>query len=139
MATMQSRLNDLITALGADHKLRTVPFVFSASGVLTTRTGKSRIQLLGSGTIVAVKGYLDTPATGATTFKVDVNKNGTTIYGTQGNRPTWTASVQAATVGSHSVTTFADGDTLSVDIDAIGSTVAGSDLTVTVYVLRTGN
>lgn len=139
MASLQSRLADLIAAVGADFKLGTVPLVFSASGVLTTRTGKSRVQLLGSGLIVAVKGYLDTAATGATTFKVDVNKNGTTIYGTQNNRPTWTASAQAATVGAHSVTTFADGDTLSVDVDAIGSTVAGSDLTVTVYILRTGN
>jgi hypothetical protein len=139
MATMQSRLADLIAALGADFKLKTVPIVFSAQGALTTRTGKSFVQLLGSGTIVAVKGYLDTPATGATTFKVDVNKNGTTIYGTQGNRPTWTASANAATVLSHSVTTFADGDRLSCDIDAIGSTVAGSDLTMTVYILRTGN
>lgn len=140
MATMESRLADLITALGADFKLDTIPLVFSAAGALTTRTGASKVQLLGSGVIVAVKGYLSTAPTGATTFKVDVNKNGTTIYGTtHTNQPTWTASANAATVGSHSVTTYADGDQLSVDIDAIGSTIAGSDLTVTVWCLRTGN
>lgn len=139
MATLEARLAALIAALGADFKLDTVPLVFSAQGALTTRTGKSFVQMLGSGTIVAVKGYLDTPATGATTFKVDVNKNGSTIYATQTNRPTWVASANAATVGAHSVTTYADGDRMSVDIDAIGSTVAGSDLTLTMWVLRTGS
>lgn len=137
MATHESRLSALIAALGADFKLGTVPYVFSASGVLTTRTGKSKLQLLGSGIIVAVKAYLDTAPTGGTQFAVDVNKNGTTIYGTQANRPIWVASANIATVGAHSVTTFTDGDRLSVDIDAVGSTVAGSDLTVTVYCLRT--
>jgi hypothetical protein len=137
MASLQSRIADLITALGTDAKLRTVPLVYSASGAMTTRTGKSEIPLLGGGTIVAVKARLNTAPTGATQFAVDINKNGTTIYGTQGNRPIWVASAKAATVGAHSVTTFADGDYLTVDIDAVGSTIAGSDLTVVVYVLRT--
>lgn len=135
--SLQSRLSDLITALGADFKRTTKPLVYSAQGAMTVRTGVSKIPMEGSGTIVSVKAYLNTAPTGATTFKVDVNKNGTTIYGTQANRPTWTASANAATVGAHSVTTYADGDVLSVDIDAVGSTVAGSDLTVVVYVLRT--
>jgi len=38
---------------------------------------------------------------------------------------------------AHQVTTFVDNDRLSLDIDAVGNTVAGSDLTVTVYILRT--
>lgn len=126
-------------SLGVDLKRDVIPFTFSASGTMTTRTGASKVQLLGSGKIVAVKGYLNTAPTGATTFKVDVNKNGTTIYGTQANRPTWVASANAATVGLHSVLTFVDGDQLSCDVDAIGSTVPGSDLTITVYVLRAGD
>ena len=137
MADLETRLAALITALGADFKLSTVPYTFSSAGVQTAHVGISQVPLLGSGLIVAIKGYLNTAPTGATTFKIDVNKNGTTIYGTQGNRPTWTASANAATVGSHSVTTYADGDKLSVDIDAIGSTIAGSDLVVVVYCLRT--
>lgn len=135
--SLQSRLSDLITVLGAEYKQRTLPVVFNVAGALTVRTGTMKVPMLGGGLIVAVKGWLNTPATGATTFKVDVNKNGTTIYGTQTNRPTWTASANAATVLAHSVTTFADGDQLSIDIDAVGNTVAGSDLTVVVYVRRT--
>ena len=137
--TLITGLSSLITDLGTDFKRGTIPVSFAAQGTMTVRTGKSRVQLLGSGIIVAVYGYLDTAPTGATTFKVDVNKNGTTIYGTQGNRPIWTASANAATVGSHSVTTYSSGDTLSCDVDAVGSTVPGSDLSITVWLLRTGD
>ncbi len=139
MSTLEDQLATLITALGTDYKRRTVPLVFTATGAMTTRTGKSFVQMYGSGVIVAVRAYLNTAPTGGTTFKVDVNKNGTTIYGTQANQPTWTASANTATVSSHSVTTFADGDRFSCDIDAIGSTVAGSDLTVTLWVRRDGD
>lgn len=136
--SLVSQINALITQIGADFKRGTVGIPFSASGVLTVRTGKSKYVMLGSGLIVAVKAYLDTPATGASLI-VDVNKNGTTIYGTAGNRPTFAASSNTPTIGAHSVTTYADGDRLSIDIDQIGSTVAGSDLTVVVYHLRTGD
>lgn len=136
MATLQARLEALVAALGADFKLDTVPYIFSSAGAQTVKTGTSKVPMLGSGTIVAVKAYVNTAPTGASLI-VDVNKNGTTIYGTQGNRPTVAAAANAATVGAHSVTTYAVNDVLSVDVDQIGSTVAGSDLVVVVYCLRT--
>lgn len=139
MASLQQRLSDLITQLGVDFKRRTSPLLFSSAGAQTVKTGTSKIPILGSGQIVAVRAYLNTAPTGATTFKVDVNKNGTTIYGTPTNQPTWVASANAATVGAHSVTAYSDGDVFSVDVDAIGSTVAGSDLVVVIYLLRTGD
>jgi hypothetical protein len=134
--SLQDRLSALITAIGADFKKTTKSLVYSASGTLTVRTGVSKIPMQGSGTIVAVKAYVNTAPTGASLI-VDVNKNGTTIFGTQSNRPTVAAGANAATVGANSVTTYVDGDLLSVDIDQIGSTIAGSDLVVVVYVLRT--
>lgn len=137
MATQQSRLEDLLDAIAGDMMVRKFVVPFYASGVMTTRTGVSKIPILGGGVILGVRAYLNTAPTGGTTFKVDVNKNGTTIYGTQANRPIWTASANAATVGAHSVTTYADGDVFSIDIDAIGSTVAGSDLVVALYLLGT--
>src|SRR5687768_15663726 len=97
--SLQTRLDSLITALGADFKLGTRPFTFYASGALSVRTGKSFVPLLGSGKIIAVKGWLNTPGTGATTFKIDVNLNGTTIFGTQANRPIWAASSNTPVVG----------------------------------------
>lgn len=110
---------------------------FSSSGVQTVKTGTLRYPVKG-GTfqIQTVAAMLGTAPTGATTFKVDVNKNGTSIYGTQTNRPTWVASANAATVGAHTATTVTDGDYLTIDVDAIGSTVAGSDLVVVIRMQR---
>jgi hypothetical protein len=126
-------------AIGTNFKRGAMPIIFVATGAMSVRTGKQKVQLTGSGKIIAVKAWLDTAPTGTTTFKVDINKNETTIYGTQANRPTWVASAQAATVGVHSVTTYVDGDRISWDIDAVGNTVAGSDISVTIWVLPTGD
>lgn len=139
MTTLEQRLDSLISMLGVDFKLGAVPLVYNLTGSMSTRTGRMRVGVLGSGLIVGVKAFLDTAPTGTTTFKIDINKNSTSIYGTQANRPTWVSGSIAATVGSHSVTSYADGDNFSFDIDAVGNTVAGSDLTVSVWVLRTGN
>lgn len=129
--------------------------------------------------LIAVYVTLGTAPTGATTFKVDVNKNGTTVFTDQATRPifvagAFTASALAdstptdlvaapsganfstgyyenqgleshtaqSTVSIDSVgmftadayvplATFAKGDLVSVDVDAVGNTIAGSDLVVT--------
>lgn len=126
-------------SVGTDLKRMVIVVPFSATGVMTTRTGKNFIQLLGSGKIIAIYAYLNTAPTGGTTFKIDVNLNGTTIYTTQANQPTWVASANAATVGDHAVKTYANGDRLSIDVDAVGSTVAGSDLSVSVWIRKDGD
>lgn len=66
----------------------------------------------------------------------DVNLDGVTIFTTQGNRPTVAA---AAYVGSETVpdvTTWPVGHYLTVDIDQVGSTVAGSGVMVYVKCRR---
>jgi hypothetical protein len=109
---------------------------FTATGVLTVRTGAARYPIKGGTfTIQTVAAEVNTAPTGASLI-VDVNKNGTTIYGTQSNRPTIAASGLTATVGAHSVTSVTDGDYLTVDIDQVGSTVAGSDLVVVIRLQR---
>jgi hypothetical protein len=109
---------------------------FSLVGVLTVRTGVSRYPVKG-GTfqIQTVAAMVNTAPTGASVI-IDVNKNGSTIYGTQANRPTIAASANAATVGAHTATTVTDGDYLTVDVDQIGSSVAGSDLVVVIRMQR---
>lgn len=104
---------------------------FSVTGALTTQTGKSRIYLEGNYVVETVRASVNTAPTGATIL-VDVNKNGTTIYTTQSARPTIAISGFTATGNSPAVTTFAAGDYITVDVDQIGSTIAGSDLTVTI-------
>ena len=140
--SLQTRLASLITAIGADVKaLRTTEaslelVQFAAAGTLTTGVGGFRFPVKG-GTfqIVSVAAMVDTAPTGASVI-IDVNKNTSSIYGTQGNRPTIAASAFAATVGAHTATTVTDGDYLKVDIDQIGSTIAGANLVVAIRLQR---
>lgn len=61
---------------------------------------------------------------------VDVNKNGTTIFTTQANRPYIDASAYTGQSTNLDITSLADGDYLTVDVDGIGTTIPGSDLAV---------
>ena len=143
--TLLSRLDALITAIGADIKSLTNKqaetfLTYSVPGTQVVNTGTLQIPIVG-GTydIQGVTARLATAPTGATTFKVDVNKNGTTIFTTQANRPIFTASQNKADSGSPDVTSVTTGDYLTVDVDAIGSTIAGSDLVVSIRLVRTGS
>lgn len=111
-------------------------YTFAVTGVLTVATGKSRIYLEGNYTIETVRAAVNTAPTGSTIL-VDVNKNGTTVYTTQTARPSIAISGFSALGGTPAILTYASGDYLSVDLDQIGSTIAGSDLTVTVRLRRT--
>lgn len=62
----------------------------------------------------------------------DVNKNATTIFTTQGNRPTIAISATTGSLAVPDVTAMAAGDVLTVDIDQIGSTYAGGLATVSI-------
>lgn len=72
-----------------------------------------------AGTIVAVKFWRGTAGTGSSTI-IDINKNGTTVYTTQANRPTIAATDGndfSATVTLPDVLTVAVDDKFSIDID----------------------
>lgn len=58
----------------------------------------------------------------------DVNKNGTTIFTTQGNRPTITTGQTKDTSSVPDVVDFAAGDVLTCDIDQIGTSPAGDEV-----------
>jgi hypothetical protein len=104
---------------------------FGYAGVVQVTTGRARYYVEEAVTVTAVRVSVDTAPTGATLI-VDVNKNGTTIYTTQANRPAIAISGNTATANSPDVTALAAGDYLTVDIDQVGSTIAGADLTVQV-------
>lgn len=110
-------------------------FPFSKAGTLTTFVGAARLynDTGRTLTISAVRASVGTAPTG-TSLIVDVKKNGITIFTTQANRPT--IAIGANTSGkvtNMDITSLADGDYLTVDVAQVGSTVAGADLTVTVY------
>lgn len=109
---------------------------YSISGAVATGVGTFRLYNDSgvSWTIVAVRATVGTAPTGATLI-VDVNKNGTTIFTTQANRPTIAVSTNTIKRTNAEVTTLADGDYLTVDVDQVGSTVAGSNLVVQIAVV----
>jgi hypothetical protein len=108
---------------------------FAWSGALTTGTGTGRFRFPFAATLLGVSAAINTAPTGAAAI-FDVNKNGTTIFTTQGNRPTIAISGFSAAETTPDVTAIAVGDYLTVDRDQIGSTIAGSDATVLVRYRR---
>lgn len=114
----------------------TEAYVFAVTGTLAVATGKSRVYLEGSYSIDSVRAAVNTAPVGASVI-VDVNKNGTTVFTTQGNRPTIAAAGFLSTGTAPDVLTFVAGDYITVDVDQIGSSTAGSDLTVTIRLRRT--
>lgn len=107
---------------------------FGRGGVLTAPiTGVGRSLFAYNATIVGVNAIVSTAPTG-TPIICDVNKNGTTIFTTQANRPTIaTSAIKTTTMPTPDVTALVIGDYLSVDIDQVGSAVAGSDLIVKIF------
>jgi len=112
--------------------------VFGVDGVLTTQTGAGRLRFPFAVTLLGVTAAVGTAPTGAA-LNLDVNKNGTTIYGTNpSNKPSIAISANAtASEPVPDTTAMAAGDYLTVDVDQIGSTISGSDLTVFVRYRRT--
>lgn len=110
------------------------PVIFAKAGTLTTGTGAGRIYN-DSGhtwTIRSVRASVGTAPVGSD-IEVDVNLNGSTIF--SGTKPTIADGANTSgKLTSMTTTSWADGQYMTVDIDAIGSGTAGSDLVVQIAV-----
>jgi hypothetical protein len=107
-------------------------YVLSKEGVLPSAPalGVMEIPFTIAATIIQVRARLQTAPTGADVI-LDINKNGTSMYLTATN-PTIAAGANDSGNAVPDATTMAAGDYLSVDIDQIGSTIAGSNLVVVI-------
>jgi hypothetical protein len=120
--------------LAADATTITMCLAFSIPDALTTGQKKQRLLAPCAMTLAKVRLVVDTAPTGANLI-VDVHTGtgaGTTIFTTQNNRPTIVATAKTGVSAAPDVTSIAEGDEFSVYIDQIGSTIAGSDLTIEV-------
>lgn len=106
---------------------------FTIPGNLTVGAAAIRWYFTGNVTVSNVVATVSTAPTGASVI-FDVNKNGTTIFTTQGNRPTITATNFTDLTSTPDTTTFASGDYVTIDVDQIGSTVAGADAVIRLVV-----
>lgn len=105
--------------------------VFTIPSTLTTGAKPVRIYIENLRTIANVVASVSTAPTGASVI-FDVNKNGTTIFTTQANRPTITASSHFDAISIPAVTSIGNGDYLTIDVDQVGSTIPGSDAVIKV-------
>lgn len=84
-------------------------------------------------TIIAVRVRANLNAPTGADLVVDLNKNGVTVFTTQANRPRVLNGTQdSGKVTNMNVTTVEDGAYIVPDIDAVGSTVPGSGVLVSV-------
>ena len=109
-------------------------------GALTVGVAKDKLVLPFNGELINAAVTVGVAPTGAA-LVVDLLLNGVTIYTTTANRPTVAIS---ALVGSPAnsvlrpdVTKFVAGDVLSLSIITVGSTIAGTDLDVSVQFTST--
>lgn len=111
---------------------------FGREGTLVVTAGKGRHYWPFAVEVLGVRAAVNTAPAGASVI-VDVNKDGTTIFTTQANRPTIAAAANVSTeaVPDTPARLFAAGTYMTVDIDQVGSTTAGSDLTVVIRYQKT--
>jgi hypothetical protein len=103
--------------------------VFTVPGTLSVGTGRAKFYIPGPITLGNVRASVGTAPTGAD-ITIDVNKNGTTVFTTQTNRPKIFAGQTLVSTSTPNITEFTTGDYITVDIDTIGSLNPGMDLTV---------
>lgn len=99
---------------------------FSLQGLCFVGTKQAEVLMSVARTLKRVRVYADTAPTGAD-LVLDVNKNGTTVFTTQANRPRVAAGANAGLSAAPDVLALAVGDRLSLDVDQVGSTVQGGD------------
>ena len=103
---------------------------------LTAGTDKARFTMPYAGTLTAVKADVNTAPIGST-LVVDINEAGVSVLSTKLSIDAGeTSSSTAATPAVISDSALANGAVIGIDIDQIGSTVAGAGLKVTLYVTR---
>lgn len=120
--------------------------VLFQGGAASVASNVQRVRIPFNYSLINAVVTATTAPTGANLI-VDVNRvavssgslgAATTVFTTQANRPTITAGQNVSTVGAPDTAQVdgSSGDVLAFDVDQVGSTVAGSDLTVTLYLVK---
>jgi hypothetical protein len=115
----------------------TIPIPYTVAGVLATQVGSVPLYFSEAATITNVIVGVGTAPVGSSLI-VDVNKNGVSMF-TSGARPTITTATTSSVTNPPDVSASASidaGEYVTVDIDAVGSSVEGNDLVVTIEYVR---
>ena len=107
-------------------------FELGVNGTLSVVTNATSVSLIITQAMTITKAYAvlvgDSPS-GADII-IDINVNGTTIWSNQTNRLTITDGTSSASTSTFNTTELTEGDYITLDIDQVGSTTEGSNLTV---------
>lgn len=104
---------------------------FYIGGTLTVKPNAMSIIAPCALTVTEIRLAVDTAPTDAALI-IDINKNGTTMYTTQENRPAIAIDGISATATDPDIASISLGDKITLDIDQVGSTIAGENLAVTI-------
>lgn len=122
-----------INDAGTEYEIAEGRPTFIATVVGTLATGTSVIPILPvhrSLTIIKAFATVKTGPTGADLI-LDINKNGGSLWNsTPANRLKITDGATSGSQSSFDTTSLDDEDLLTMDIDQVGSTIAGSDLSI---------
>lgn len=128
VATSASTFIELSAASNPTESL--VIAVSDESTALTTGTAKTTFRMPYAFTLSAVRSSVTTAPTGSTLI-VDINEGGSTILSTKlsidASEKTSTTAASAAVISD---TALADDAEITIDIDQVGSTIAGAGLKV---------
>jgi len=114
------------------------PIGITIRGVAQVGSNQISFRLPWDGTIINIEFKSGDTPTGAD-LQSDFNKNGTSIFTNQSNRPIITAGNNTGTSGIPDIADGIEGDIYSIDIDQVGSGVpGGNELYWTIYIRRTG-
>ena len=102
--------------------------VFTVPGVLSVGQGRARLVLPGAVTLNKIRATVGNVPLGSE-ITIDVNKNNTTVFTNQANRPKIYPGEHTVTA-TPDVTVIAPEDYITVDIDTVGSVFAGENLVV---------
>jgi hypothetical protein len=112
--------------------------VLKSPGTQTAAVGKDWDFVLKDGKIVNVYAILRTAGITGTQI-VDLNKNGTTVFGAGTVKISFATTVPTATYDPLASLNVAKGDKISIDVDSIHSGTAAVELTVIVDIeFKTG-
>jgi len=125
-----------LTYASAGHTGWRRTIVFEFVGTLSLSTGTIRIYPDGNWVIDKVWISVSVAPTGANII-VDVHKNGTTIFTDQAKRPEIAAAGFTDESATPDVVALTNTDYLTMDVDQVGSTITGQDLTVHVRATET--
>lgn len=110
---------------------------YTHQGPLWVKPGTGRFPIVGGPyRLVGVAAAVDTAPTGGPVV-LDVTVNGASVYPTPDARPTIPADATVTVASGHTPTIVSEGDTVRVDIVAVGTGQPGGGLVVNVLLHRT--